>query len=73
MDRMLGQRVVVFAALFFIGSVIVTPNSVAQERRKATWSASGENTKYTAQHALEVLDVPGHLIRLFEMNYWFQK
>jgi hypothetical protein len=44
---------------------------VAQEKQKLSWSARPENTKYPVQHQLEVPDVPGHVMRMFEIQRTF--
>jgi hypothetical protein len=46
-------------------------NVLAQESQRVFFSTSAENTKYTQQHLIEVGDVPGHHVRLFEISRTF--
>src|SRR2546425_8314922 len=57
-------------ALSLVGGLVLLPPppSLAQEKHKLSWSARPENTKYTAQQQLEIADVPGHTIRMFEIR-----
>ena len=41
-------------------------NALAQER--LAFKVGAENTKYTQQHAIDVGDVPGHRVRVFEIH-----
>jgi hypothetical protein len=59
----------VFALSLVGGLVLLAPGqSWTQEKHKLSWSARPENTKFTFQHTLEILDVPGHAIRMFEIR-----
>lgn len=40
----------------------------AQERHKVTVSASAAQSKYVQQHAIDVGDVPGHQVRIYEIQ-----
>jgi hypothetical protein len=44
---------------------------LAQESQRVFFAASAENTKYTQQLVIEVGDVPGHHVRLFEIRRTF--
>jgi hypothetical protein len=46
---------------------LVWPTSVLAQERLA-FSVSAENTKYTQQHTIDVGDVVGHQVRLFEIK-----
>jgi hypothetical protein len=51
------------------GSILVaTHNGFAQERKRISWSVKAENTKITVQQALEIPDIPSHLIRITEFR-----
>ena len=43
----------------------------AQEKKKLSYRVSAENTKYTQQHTIDVGDVPGHQIRIYEIHRVF--
>jgi hypothetical protein len=47
------------------------PDGWAQQRTTISFNASAENSKYTQQHELDVGDMPGHVIRLFEIQRTF--
>jgi hypothetical protein len=40
----------------------------AQQKQKVSYQTPAANTKYTQQHAIEVEDVPGHLLRVYEIH-----
>ena len=40
----------------------------AQDRKKLTWSAKAENTKFVGHPIMEIPDVAGHTIRSFEFR-----
>lgn len=57
------------AIAVLVGWVFLCASPVpAQEKHRFTYKASGENTKYTKQHMLDVGDIPGHQIRIFEIH-----
>jgi hypothetical protein len=43
-----------------------TPTS-AGEKRKISYKWSAENDKYTQQHGIDIGDVPGHQMRIYEI------
>jgi hypothetical protein len=43
----------------------------AQEKCKMKWEVPAANAKYTEQHVIDVGDVPGHQIRIFELHRTF--
>jgi len=45
----------------------------AQQKHQVTYKTLGENTKYTQQNAIDVGDVPGHQIRIYEIHTAFPK
>ena len=57
-------------ALSLVGglALLAPAQSLGQEKQKISWSAKAENTKYTFQHTLEIADVPGHVLRLYEIR-----
>ena len=48
-----------------------TSNASAQQKQKVSYKASAPNTKYTQQLTLDVGDVPGHQVRVFEIHRTF--
>ena len=43
-------------------------NASAEEKCKMSGSAAAANTTYTQQHVMDVGDVPGHQVRIFELH-----
>jgi hypothetical protein len=57
-----------------IGAALALPGiseTWAQEKHQISFKNLGENTKYTEQHAINVGDVPGHQIRVFEIHFTY--
>ena len=52
--------------LMWMVAVLPTKPVLAQER--LVFSVSAENTKYTEQHTIDVGDVAGHQVRVFEIK-----
>jgi hypothetical protein len=40
----------------------------AQEKCKIKWENPAANSNYTEQHVIDVGDVPGHQIRIYELH-----
>ena len=57
------------AALTLLG----IPGAWAQQKHPISFKNLGENTKYTEQHAMDVGDVPGHQVRIYEIHYTYTK
>src|SRR2546428_2936482 len=64
-----GSRFVTVLAVA-LGGFIVLPSdtSFGQEKHKISWSAKPENTKTTFRHRLEIPDILGHAIGMFEIR-----
>jgi hypothetical protein len=60
-----GVSALVFATVFLFAP------AHAQERCKVDETALATNAKYTEQHVMDVGDVPGHQIRIFELRTTF--
>jgi hypothetical protein len=43
----------------------------AQEKCKMKWEAPAANANFTQQHVIDVGDVPGHQVRIFELHRTF--
>jgi hypothetical protein len=46
-------------------------DAVAQQKQRVSYKMSAESSKYTQQHVIEVDDVPGHQVRVFEIYRTF--
>ena len=63
------QILTVMALAVVVSLVLVTSDtSLAQERKKISWSSKPENSKVTVQHNLEIPDTAGHIIRISELR-----
>jgi hypothetical protein len=67
MGKILGSRatVVTLAGALILGGA---DTALGQEKHKISWTAKAENTKFTFQHTLELPDIPGHYLRVFELH-----
>jgi hypothetical protein len=63
------NRVATAVICLLIG--LPTVETVAQEKQRAAFKTSAENTKYTQQHLIDVGDVPGHQVRVYEIHRTF--
>ena len=62
--------------LFVIGvsatlTVFGSAEAPGQEKCKMSWVVPAANAKYTAQHTIDVGDVPGHQVRILELHRTF--
>src|SRR2546425_8777226 len=64
-----GSRFVTGLAVALGGFIVLASGtSFAQEKHKISWSAKPENTKTTFRHRLEIPDMLGHYIVMFEIR-----
>jgi len=54
-------------------SLLAASDGLAQEKHRISGRMLAENTKYTQQYAIDIGDVPGHQLRVFEMHRTFPK
>src|SRR5215813_4283832 len=54
-------------------SLLGISETCAQQKHQIAFKNLGENTKYTDQHAIDVGDVPGHQVRVFEIHFTYPK
>src|SRR2546429_1183853 len=66
MTRTARTTIATLAALFTIGFVVTETSG--QEKQKFSFVAPPAVSTYTQQHEIEVGDVPGHKVRLFEIR-----
>ena len=52
-------------------AVLAIPGASAQQKCKMSWEAAAANTKYTQQLTLDVGDIPGHQVRVYEIHRVF--
>jgi len=65
-------RVICAAPLGMAFALLAAPTVSAQEKCKLTWESPAADTKYTQQLALDVGDIPGHQVRVFELHRVFK-
>src|SRR6185503_15155839 len=58
-------------ALLYLATSLPFDLAMAQEKQRISFKTSAENTKYTQQHSIEVGDVPGHHVRVYEIQRTF--
>jgi hypothetical protein len=61
------------SAMLGLAAAMQAKHAIAQETQRVSFPTSSENTKYTQQHLIEVGDVSGHHIRIFEIYRTFPK
>jgi hypothetical protein len=61
----------VIAALFVAQPALAQLNASPQQRQRISFRAPNSNTKYVQQHVIDAGDVPGHQIRVFEVQVTF--
>jgi hypothetical protein len=62
------QSLIIAGVAFLAFAISVFPGQVlAQQKQYVSYKTTGENSKYTQQHAIDVGDVPGHQVRIFEI------
>jgi len=60
------RRTLSTIAWMWLAAVLTASNALAQQR--LVFKVGAESTKYTQQHAIDVGDVAGHQVRLFEIH-----
>ena len=68
------NRLVTLTLTVALGCLVVavpTDNVLAQQKQQLSFKTSAENTKYTQQHLIDVGDVPGHQVRVYELHCTF--
>jgi hypothetical protein len=51
--------------------VLAIPSASAQKKCKMNWEALPSDSKYTQQLAIDVGDIPGHQVRVYEIHRVF--
>jgi hypothetical protein len=55
-------------AITALGLAFSLSNAIAQQAQHVSFKSSAENSKYTQQHLIDVGDVPGHQVRVYEIH-----
>jgi hypothetical protein len=64
----LGLRSTAWLTLALGSMLFVNFDADAQQRKKVVYSVPAENTKYIQQHVIDVGDMPGHQVRIYEIQ-----
>src|SRR3954452_12028984 len=69
----MNRRNLILAIVALFASAIALPatEAAAQQMQRVSYKTPAANSKYTAQHVLDVGDIPGHQVRLFELRRTF--
>jgi hypothetical protein len=59
--------VLAVAALLGFATALTAGNAAAQNKQRVSFKLPAENSKYTQQQVIDVGDVPGHQVRVFEI------
>jgi hypothetical protein len=61
-------RQAIFALTALLGLAVALPDALAQQKQQVSFKTPAANTKYTQQTTVDVGDVPGHQVRVFELH-----
>jgi hypothetical protein len=56
------------SAVTALGFVLSLAGATAQQKQRVSFKSAAENSKYTQQHAIDVGDIPGHQVRVYEIQ-----
>jgi hypothetical protein len=65
------QLALAIVALFASAVALPATEAAAQEMQRVSYKTPAANSKYSVQHVLDVGDIPGHQVRLFELRRTF--
>jgi hypothetical protein len=55
--------------LGFIVIGLAAPQAWSQQKYSVSYSVSSAASRYTEEHVIDVGDIPGHQVRVFELHY----
>jgi hypothetical protein len=62
------KRITPTTTVLLCWAVVLAGDALAQQKNKLTFKVDAANTKYTQQHIIDVDDIPGHRVRVFEVR-----
>jgi len=67
---MYRRTIFTLTTMALLGLAVTLPagDAAAQQKQKVSYQTTAANTKYTQQHAIDVEDVPGHILRVYEIH-----
>jgi hypothetical protein len=70
MNRLTTLSLTGLAVLSF-AMALPAGDAIAQQKQQVSYKTPAENSKYVQQHAIDVGDVPGHQVRVYELHRTF--
>jgi hypothetical protein len=64
-------HIVGLSAIAAISLAMLPASAFAQQKQHVSYKSLAENTKYTQQNVIDVGDVPGHQVRIYEIRRTF--
>ncbi len=61
-------RSIAFGIAAAMGSLLAAPLAMAQQKHHVSYGTPATDTKYIQQHLVDVGDIPGHQLRVFEIR-----
>src|SRR3954451_5809612 len=71
MEAAMKSRSLIITSLAMVLTTLAFSPLSAQERCRMSWEIQPADASYTEQHAIDVGDVPGHQVRIFEVHRRF--
>ena len=68
---MVGNNPLKIVTLAVLGLCFLGADALAQQKQHVSYKVTSENSKYTQQHVIDVGDLPGHQVRIFELHRTF--
>jgi hypothetical protein len=65
---MTRRSIVNLLAIATLGLIFSLSSAVAQQIQHVTFQSAAANSKYTEQHVIDVGDIPGHQVRVYEIH-----
>jgi hypothetical protein len=62
------KRTLITTLLLCLAGAPIAGDALAQQKQRLVFKVGAANAKYTQQHAIDVDDVPGHQVRVFEVR-----
>jgi len=69
----MNRRQLTLATVALFASALALPatDAAAQQMQRVSYKTPAANSKYSVQHVLDVGDIPGHQVRLYELRRTF--
>jgi len=67
------RQIALVVGLVGASAFCATTDTWAQQKRTLAFTRSASETRYLQEHAIDVGDVPGHQVRVYELYYEYPK